>query len=97
MKLLAFLFEQPSYVILKVDIIKVPKHTILVKTDSSATGHIGVYGDLVYHFERIFGKIKQTMRQIACLVINQITIYRYGSMFNCTAKGQALYSMMTLT
>ena len=29
------------------------------------------------------------MRQSACLVLNPITVYTYGFLFNCTAVGQA--------
>ena len=29
------------------------------------------------------------MRQSACLVLNPITVYRYGFLFNCTTVGQA--------
>ena len=37
------------------------------------------------------------MRQSACLVLNPITVYSYGFLFNCTTVGQASDSMMTLT
>ena len=37
------------------------------------------------------------MRQSACLVLNQITIYSYGFLFNCTTVGQASDSMTALT
>ena len=33
------------------------------------------------------------MRQSACLVLNQITVYSYGFLFNCTTVGQASDSM----
>ena len=33
------------------------------------------------------------MRQSACLVLNPITIYSYGFLFNCTTVGQASDSM----
>ena len=29
------------------------------------------------------------MQQSACLVVNPITVYDYGFLFNCTAVGQA--------
>ena len=29
------------------------------------------------------------MRQSVCLVLNPITVYRYGFLFNCTTMGQA--------
>ena len=37
------------------------------------------------------------MRQSACLVLNLITFYSYGFLFNCTTVGQASDSMMVLT
>ena len=38
-----------------------------------------------------------TMQQSACLVLNPITIYSYGFLFNCMTVGQASDSMMALT
>ena len=37
------------------------------------------------------------MRQSACLVLNPITVYSYGFLFNCMAVGQASDSMTALT
>ena len=37
------------------------------------------------------------MRQSACLVLNPITVYSYGFLFNCTTVGQASDCMMALT
>ena len=37
------------------------------------------------------------MRQSACLVLNPITVYSYGFLFNCTTVGQAADSMTALT
>ena len=37
------------------------------------------------------------MRQSACLVLNPITVYIYGFLFNCTTVGQASDSVMALT
>ena len=37
------------------------------------------------------------MRQSACLVLNPITVYSYGFLFNCTKVGQASDSMTALT
>ena len=37
------------------------------------------------------------MRQSACLVLNSITVYSYGFLFNCTMVGQASDSMTALT
>ena len=36
------------------------------------------------------------MRQSACLVLNPITFYSYGFLFNCTTVGQASDSMTAL-
>ena len=36
-------------------------------------------------------------RQSACLVLNPITVYSYGFLFNCTTMGQASDSMTALT
>ena len=37
------------------------------------------------------------MRQSACLVLNPITVYSYGFLFNYTTLGQASDSMTALT
>ena len=37
------------------------------------------------------------MRQSACLVLNPVTVYSYGSLFNCTTVGQTSGSMTALT
>ena len=37
------------------------------------------------------------MRQSACLVLNPITVYSFGFLFNCTTVGQASDSMTALT
>ena len=37
------------------------------------------------------------MRQSACLVLNPITVYSYGFLFNCTTVGQGSDSMTALT
>ena len=37
------------------------------------------------------------MRQSACLVLNQITVYSYDFLFSCTTVGQASDSMTVLT
>ena len=36
------------------------------------------------------------MQQSACLVLNSITVYSYGFLFNCTTVGQASDSMTAL-
>ena len=46
-------------------------------------------------FKKIFkryikvGYNSDVIRQSACLVLNPITVYRYGFIFNCTTVGQA--------
>ena len=74
------------------------------------------YGDLVYKFKRIVGKLNFSdqlknivkryirvgynlvfIRQSACPVLNPITVYSYGFLFNCTTVGQASDSMTALT
>ena len=37
------------------------------------------------------------MGQSACVVVNTITVYSYGFLFNCMTVGQDLDSMMALT
>ena len=37
------------------------------------------------------------MRQSTCLVLNTITVYNYGFVFDCTAVGQASDSMAAPT
>ena len=37
------------------------------------------------------------LRQSACLVVNPITVYSYGFLFNCTTVGRASESMTALT
>ena len=37
------------------------------------------------------------IRQSACLVVNPITVYSYGFLFNCTTVGRASDSMTALT
>ena len=51
---------------------------------------------IVRHYIRV-GYNLDIMRQSACLVLNQITVYNYGFLLNCTAVGQASDSLMALT
>ena len=44
-----------------------------------------------------FGYNLDIMRQSACLVLNPITVYNCGFLFNCTTVGQASDSMTALT
>ena len=44
-----------------------------------------------------YGYNLDIMRQSACLVLNPITVYSYGFLFNCTTVGQASDSMTALT
>ena len=50
-------------------------------------------------FERYIkaGYNLDVMPQPACLVLNLITVYSYGFLFNCKAVGQASDSMTALT
>ena len=54
-------------------------------------------------FKKIFKRHIQigynldTLRQSAYQVLNPITVYSYGFLFNCTTVGQASDSMMALT
>ena len=43
---------------------------------------------IVKHYIRV-GYNLDIMRQSACLVLNPITVYSYGFLFNCTTVGQA--------
>ena len=51
---------------------------------------------IVKHYKRV-GYNLDAMRQSACLVLNPITVYIYGFLFNCTTVGQASDSMTALT
>ena len=70
------------------------------------------YGDLVYKFKRSVGKSNfsdqfkrykkvgynlDIMRQSACLVLNIITVYNYGFLFNCLTVGQTSDSLTALS
>ena len=56
-----------------------------------------------YQFKKIIkryirvGYNLDIMRQSECLVLNPITVYSYGFLFNCTMVGQASDSMKALT
>ena len=51
---------------------------------------------IVKRYKRV-GYNLDIMRQSACRVVNPITVYSYGFLFNCTAVGQASDSMNALT
>ena len=85
-------------------------NTTLVKTlQQQGISEPIFYGGLVYKFKRIVGKpnfcdqFKKIIKRyknvgyIACLVLNPITVYSYGFLFNCTTVGQASDSMTALT
>ena len=58
------------------------------------------FSDQFKKIEKCYIKIRynlDAMRQSACLVLNPITIYSYGFLFNCTTVGQASDSMTALT
>ena len=51
---------------------------------------------IVKRYKRV-GYNLDIMRQSACLVVNPITVYSYGFLFNCTTVGRASDSMTALT
>ena len=51
---------------------------------------------IIKHYVKV-GYNFDGMRQSACLVLNPITVYSYGFLFNYTTVGQALDSMTALT
>ena len=51
---------------------------------------------IVKRYKRV-GYDLDIMRQSACLVLNPITVYSCGFLFNCTTVGQASDSMTALT
>ena len=51
---------------------------------------------IVKRYKRV-GYNMDIMRQSACLVVNPITVYSYGFLFNCTTVGRASDSMTALT
>ena len=53
------------------------------------------FKNIVKRYIRV-GYNLDVMRQSACLVLNPITIYSYGFLFNCTTVGQASDSMTAL-
>ena len=78
-------------------------HSIDVPTYEKA-----MYSNIcIVHVYSIFGIVKRytcirvgynfdIMRQSACLVLNSITVYNYGFLFNCTTVGQASDSITAL-
>ena len=50
----------------------------------------------IKHYIKV-GYNLDVMRHSACLVLNPITVYSYGFLFNCTTVGQASDSMTALT
>ena len=57
--------------------------------------NVPLYGGLKRYIR--VGYNLDIMRQSACLVLNPITVYSYGFLFNCTTVGQASDSMTALT
>ena len=51
---------------------------------------------IVNRYMRV-GYNSDIMQQSACLVLNPITVYSYGFLFDCTTVGQASDSMTALT
>ena len=56
----------------------------------------GQFKKIAKHYIRV-GYNFDIVRQSACLVLNPITVYSYGFLFNCTTVGQASDSMTALT
>ena len=54
------------------------------------------FKNIVKRYIRV-GYNMDVMLQPACLVLNPITVYSYGFLFNCTTVGQASDSMPALT
>ena len=50
---------------------------------------------IIKHYLKV-GYNLDVMRQSACLVLNPITVYSYGFLFNCKTVDQASDSMMAL-
>ena len=60
------------------------------------TGFSDQFKKIVKRYVRV-GYNLDIMRQSACLVLNPITVYSYGFLFNCTTVGQASDSLTALT
>ena len=56
-----------------------------------------VFASKGYLLKNIIGYNLDIMRQSACLVLNPITVYSYGFLFNCTTVGQTSDSKTALT
>ena len=52
---------------------------------------------IISHYKKIIGYYISVLQQIACLVVNPITVGNFASLFNCTPVGQTSYSMMVPT
>ena len=59
-------------------------------------GFGGRFKKIVKRYIRV-GYNMNIMRQSACLVLNPLTVYSYGFLFNCTRVGQASGSVAALT
>ena len=53
------------------------------------------FKNIIKRYKRV-GYNMDIMRQSACLVVNPITVYGYGFLFDCTTVGQVSDSMMAL-
>ena len=56
----------------------------------------GQFKRTIKHYKRV-GHNMDIMRQFACLVVNPITVYSYGFLFDSTMVGQASDLMTALT
>ena len=51
---------------------------------------------IIQRYKRV-GYNKNFIEQFTCLVVNPITVYSYGFLFNCTTVGQVSDLMTALT
>ena len=51
---------------------------------------------IIYHYKKIGYNIN-VLQQIACLVVNPITVGKFAFLFNCTQVGQTSDSMVVRT
>ena len=69
------------------------------KTDKNAVekpNFSDQFKKIIKHYIKV-GYNLYVMRQSACLVLNPITVFSYGFLFNCTTVGQASDSLTALT
>ena len=77
-------------------LMRVQRHTNSKQTTLLDDNFSDQFKKIVKRYIRV-GYNLDIMRQSACLVLNPITVYSYGFLFNCTTVGQASDSMTALT